>query len=248
VNLKVRNYVELGDYNKFEDAFVTRLVKKENGIRFYGKIHEELHPVVGEPYVSSSYLGHSGYIFKNESEKRKHAERNIKLLRKMIANEPYRPRWWVQMLQEYGSIEEYGTMRKLSETYMETVKRIKITDVNRDYVRNVTGLFVSARILADIEQRKMKNALAAYKKYAKKYNYGVIADAQLDLFGAILYFTEGDLENAKLKIAGYVNNLGKYKDDPELYSRYQLYFFEKVFCLENLVCVNKIVNHIIENE
>ena len=87
------------DTNGYEYRGVKRILNKKSGIKFYGRVHEEprkMKSALGTDIQTISFddivLHHDGYKKEIIVQKDK-IKRNIKLLEKMLEEEPDHPRW-----------------------------------------------------------------------------------------------------------------------------------------------------------
>ena len=103
---RVRNYRDRQGKN-YAYVYVARMIKLESDTEFRGKIHEYLYPCRLPQKTLTDFVHHFGYAYKDEAEKRAHAERNIKPLLEMVEKQPKEIRWRVQLAQEYFGIDRY---------------------------------------------------------------------------------------------------------------------------------------------
>lgn len=120
-NIVVAPIIQNIDGNAFTG--VGRAFRKDSGIKYYGKVHEEPRKYIGEKRVSTYQIGlkillkHDGYCEKILTEKAKRA-RNIPLVKRMMEIEPENPRWayfYLRDEMERISFEEYS---KFMEKYL----------------------------------------------------------------------------------------------------------------------------------
>lgn len=102
----VRNYLDFQGA-MYDDSYPSRMVKLEPETRFFGKIHEYLEPFKLPKKAFSDFVHHYGYVYKDEEDKKKHAQRNIAPLIEMCKTYPGDPRWICQLAQEYFAVGEY---------------------------------------------------------------------------------------------------------------------------------------------
>ena len=95
-----RNYSDFSG-SAYQDVNVERMERRTEKMRFLHAIHEELVPVEGDIYYSSSYVHHYGYVYENEAAKKRHDERNLSLLIKECQAYPNDLRMHLQLIQEY---------------------------------------------------------------------------------------------------------------------------------------------------
>lgn len=102
----IRNYRDMEGI-MHNDSYGSRLVKRRPDIRFVGRIHEYLDPFPGPRKVFSDFAHHYGYAYQDEASAKRHSERNIEPLLKLVREEPGKNRWVLQLAQEYSSINEH---------------------------------------------------------------------------------------------------------------------------------------------
>ena len=147
----VRNYLnEQGTI--YEDVKVGRMVKRESCTAFHGKIHEFLYPCKDPVKNFSTFVHHFGYVFKNEDEKRLHAQRNIKLLKEMVKEQPQEIRWVNQLAQEYYGI---GCFEQAIEACKQGIQQSKDNETC-DYVR--LGTAYAFLILSHVAKKENEEA------------------------------------------------------------------------------------------
>lgn len=235
------------ELTQYGEAWVTRMIRLNDDVEFIGAIHERFNPVIGDAKTLDAVIGHTGYIYKSQEEVEAHAKRNISLVEKMIFKEPNNPRWWVQMVQEYGALGDYDTLRDISEEYLALTKRIKTTDATRHYVKNAQGLFIACCILADLKQEKWKDAMKTYNRLVHG-DYGAVATAQLDMMAATIFLHFNKISKAKQRCVSYMKNFEKYRADEEVYTGDKLYFLAETFAPKNMSIMQAVINRVIEIE
>lgn len=119
-----RNYLEY-DESSWSDAYVTRMIKKDDGVEFKSSIHEYLYPFCSPIKMLDCYVKHFGYLFPTVEEKYKHSKRNVELLLDMMEIEPFNTRWDLQILQEYMGIEEYNEVIRIGKEAINKIKEQK---------------------------------------------------------------------------------------------------------------------------
>lgn len=151
INHKIRNFFDT-KMETYSEAWVSRIMRTGEGQRFHSKIHEYMTPPKGPTLQVPALSYHSGYIFKSEEERVRHARRNIVLLEKMIVEEPEEPRWKKQLCQEYWVQGDWNLELKFAREQLPLV-------IHKNDVRNVEAI-AALRIC-------MIESLIIKKKYAK---------------------------------------------------------------------------------
>lgn len=117
----IRNYQDLKG-TMYNASYASRMVKIRPDTRFVGRIHEYLNPLPGPRKVFEDFAHHYGYAYQDDAAARKHAERNIEPLLKLVKEEPGKNRWVLQLAQEYSSIKEH---EKAVEVCIEGLRKCK---------------------------------------------------------------------------------------------------------------------------
>ena len=118
----IRNYQDL-EGTMYNASYASRMVKLRPDIRFVGRIHEYLEPFPGPRKVFEDFAHHYGYAYQDDAAARKHAERNIEPLLKLIKEEPGKNRWVLQLAQEYCSIREHAKAVEVFRKGLEQYKK-----------------------------------------------------------------------------------------------------------------------------
>ncbi len=153
-NYQVRNFMNI-DYTKYHDAWVTRMFCIEKDTEFKGKVHEIFCPIRGQLKYLNSLANHSGYIFLDEVQKRKHFERNTEILLNMVEEEPEELRWKAQLVQEYNSIREWQTMVSFCKKQLEQVKEVNTTYDRNHFSTLYAGMMAGLTALGHHEESIM---------------------------------------------------------------------------------------------
>lgn len=102
-----RNYVS-DDMEHYTDFFAGRLVRMDTGLRYQGAIHETLLDPTAESYVVEQViLHHDGYlpsVFRGDTKSK--SDRNLKLLREELEQDPNNLIRILQCIESSGSAEE----------------------------------------------------------------------------------------------------------------------------------------------
>lgn len=120
----IKNYQDLAG-TMYNASYGSRMVKIRPNIRFVGRIHEYLEPFPSPRKVFEDFVHHYGYAYQDDAAARKHAERNIEPLLKLIKEEPGKNRWVLQLAQEYCSIKEHAKAVEVCREGLEKYKKRK---------------------------------------------------------------------------------------------------------------------------
>lgn len=138
---KARNYSDLAG-TAYTDEWVSRMIRLEPDTHFEGSVHESLVPAVGKCKKIEAFVHHYGYVFADEEAKRAHFERNVKILVRLLREEPDNLRWPLQLLQEYHSIGDGKQLRRTGQDALELIR-----EIDRPFVNECRGAFYSAVLL-----------------------------------------------------------------------------------------------------
>lgn len=153
----VRNYFDRQGI-VYEDIPVSRMLKREEGTVFRGKIHEYLYPFRLPVKYFKDFVHHYGYAYKSDEDRRKHSERNIKPLIEMMDKEPEDPRWASQLAQEYFGMDRYQETVEVCE---RELKQWHQMDSKPPYVEDKIGavygfMLISLESMGKYDQEKQK--------------------------------------------------------------------------------------------
>ena len=150
-----RNFLDL-EGKHYSDSWVSRMIRLDKDTCFKSKIHEYLHPLRGECAGLHAIVHHYGYIYSNAEEKFRHFQRNSVLLKEMIEEEPDVMRWWVQLMQEYRSVNEHQDMLTLGEEGLERFKDRTLyserIDIGTFYIGRLTAFIGMERYQEGLEE------------------------------------------------------------------------------------------------
>lgn len=237
-NMYVYNFLD-PQLKTYDDVVVSRLIRLTADTHFEGVIHEMFAPTIGNAKLIGAKIGHTGYLYRTNEERKAHYERNIRLVATQLANDPTNPRWWVQMLQEYCSIGDYETVCKLSEKYIHVAKKIKQTADNADEIQNLIGLFVVFFLYSLLELNCYDDAYSMWIKHARGRDYGLVANAQLYIIGASILYHKKLYVLAEKQCIEYMKCFNKYVGAENEYSKYMVSVLCQTFGKTNLTCVQE---------
>ncbi len=181
-NYLVRNFYD-PKYQYYSDAWVSRIIQISDDTHYESKIHEYLYPVKGDCKNIDALAYHSGYIFASEEERLAHFERNVRLLRKMIDEEPERLRWRVQLLQEYRAVHDYEHMYEDGMKCIELFRKIDNSVDNRDIGTFYVAAAEGKLFLKDEDEAYRIGALAIKDKRTSELCHAYV----MLIYGVIFY-------------------------------------------------------------
>jgi glycosyltransferase involved in cell wall biosynthesis len=191
------------------DSWASRMIRRYDDTHFESKIHEYLVPVRGECQNIPARIGHSGYVYRTEEEKEAHFQRNASLLREMVAEEPERMRWKVQLVQEYRAVGRLEEMEELCQQYMKECASVSEETDLMDY-----GTLYAAATDG-------WNRLGRYEDAVRLAETGINDGRMNELCRGILYLYEAvayehlmEWEHAKNAVLQYMTLFDKLKDNP----------------------------------
>lgn len=150
----IRNY-ENYQGTSWQDVRTYRMVKRDKNTRFLSPIHEILQPLPNPEKLLECYLHHYGYVYKSAEEHRKHAFRNISLLKEVLENTPKDYRLWVQLAQEYNSVKELQLSKELSLKVIRQTSGIERMDT---YDKKMLGWLLQNIVIMDMAQQDYESA------------------------------------------------------------------------------------------
>lgn len=115
----VKNYSEDGSTTM---AIVGRMIRRTVNTKFVGKVHESFNEVFSPKKKFSCFVHHNGYVFSDESSKKKHQERNMSILREELKTNGYTPKICAQITQELLYLKE--TREEGGKFCKESIERL----------------------------------------------------------------------------------------------------------------------------
>ena len=207
----VRNYLnEQGTI--YEDVKVGRMVKMESSTAFHGKIHEFLYPCKAPVKNFSTFVHHFGYVFKNEDEKRLHAQRNIKLLEEMVKEQPNEIRWVNQLAQEYYGI---GCFEQAIEVCKQGIQQSKDNETC-DYIR--LGTAYAFLILSYVAKKENEEAQEWLGKALGENSMPETTRAFFYLLGIQIYGETDDTAKCRDSVKQYLTEYEKLRNETDIIS------------------------------
>lgn len=210
-NYIVRNFTN-AEGTKWEDCWVTRMVRRTTETRFRSRIHEYMDPVQGDTKLLKSTAGHFGYLFDSQEKLYRHAQRNISQLLEMLEEEPDQTRWWTQLAQEYKGIKEYHRMYELCREGIRHFKDMDTAQINRD-----RGTFYVGCVMADLIRGLREEAVKDYEGAIEDSRNTEACQAALHFNGAVAYVKGERYEEAARCCRSYLKSYKRLRgDDMEL--------------------------------
>jgi len=202
-----RNYFEW-DAKKWNDIWVSRMIRLDADTHFESSIHEYLFPVRSEYKLLDSYVHHFGYVYDSEEERLAHAKRNIVPLKDMLQKEPNQIRWWIQLVQEYNEIKDYEEQSKLS---LDGLKQFAARD-SRD-VNGYRGTFHIALVKNCLTKGEYEQAEIYFKEAIADRRTTNMCRAALYCKIAEMYHVTGQVEKCTECCEEYMRLYDILKDD-----------------------------------
>ena len=195
---RVRNY-HTKDGKRWSEVLVDRGFRTGEGVEFVEPVHEHVNITGGKVKRLACFVHHFGYVFENNEEKRKHAMRNIPLVKKQLKKDLTDSRVYAQIIQEYNCIGEYQKALTYAEMGLQCV------DYNeKSNIRHISG-FLAEKVFVAQQLGDMETAIK-YANEALEYN---------------------DLSNTgKAYIYMYLNGAFMEKGEKEMTLHYGKCFFE----------------------
>lgn len=221
-----RNY---GDYEGMHhsDARVSRLFPIRDKIQFVSTIHEYPVPLRGKTKLLHSVVEHFGYVFDTPEKQYAHSKRNLPLLLDMIKKERKNARWWLQLIQEYRSINQYPEMQKVCEEAMEVFKAQNTFEANI-----ARGTLYNAILVKHLKFYEYTEAEALFKKAIQDKRNTQMCQAALYLSGANIYFNKKDYKLSEKYCKNYLDIYDELHDKDEAIFSQGYFFVDEAFHLD----------------
>lgn len=226
---RVRNYLNRQG-NIYENVHVSRMVKLEPYTEFRGKIHEYLYPYMPPQKSLTDFVHHFGYAYKDEREKRAHAERNIKPLLEMVEKQPNAIRWRLQLAQEYIGIDQF---EKTIDTCTCILNSWKSQKEKKPYDYLDIGCAYGFILLALEAIRKYDEADEWMDEALKENDMPDATRAFFYLLGIRIYGKARKIEKCHMCTEKYLEFYEKMKDDTVTVDRQTTLITATVFQIHN---------------
>lgn len=227
----VRSYKTM-DGSQYEEDLVSRMIRMNPQVHFVGKVHEYLEPTVGKCKYLKAYAHHYGYAYNDEASKRKHFERNYKILKKLLKEEPTNMRWQIQMIQEYIAVRQGQDIVELAEESLQ-----KIKNKNESFINHCRGTMYISIVLGWIYQDKNSEALKQCEVFLRDNRNSIKCQCMLYQYAAELAYHSREYEKAaaysKEYFSIYEKALGEQLSEQEEIIQKNLILVNKALDTEN---------------
>lgn len=197
-NIMIRNYKD-AERKGHSDTWISRLFRLEPGMRFVGRTHEYMDPVHGRWLNIEAVLGHTGYVYANDEEKKAHARRNLKGLEALMKEEPLEARWVFQAMGEYEDLGETEKQMKLAKKGYRLMKGA--AGYQNALIR---GAFASSQVHIHAVAKEWEECAKAYRRLMKGEEVGKVSRAQMELNAAQAAYYLGQKNKAKRHCEKYL--------------------------------------------
>lgn len=222
-----RNYLDRQE-KRYQDSWVSRMIRLDKDTRFTSSIHEYLQPQRGVCKLLHSAVKHFGYIFDTPKEKYEHSRRNVSLLQDMIQKERDNLRWWIQLANEYRGMREFRKLHELCQEALDMIHELDDPQANR-----YRGTFYAGILIAEISQYNEKAALAFFEKAIQDKRNTQMCKAKLYSLGAELYYKEKEYDKCEYFSKKYMRIKEKLEGDEIALLAQGSFFISDVFDDEN---------------
>lgn len=213
---QVRSFYDV-EQTCYEDIWVSRMIRVDGDTEFRSKIHEYMYPVRGKGKHISALAYHSGYIYVTEEQKKAHFERNTKLLKEMIQEEPENLRWPMQLIQEYRSMRKWENVCSYCQNGLKETMRI-----NDKYNNIYLGTFYAGYIEALMMQNQHKQALDLCAKALQDERNTDLCRLYVCMKLAEIYFVMQKYKEANEYANTYLKVVKEYKQNAEVFAAQEM--------------------------
>lgn len=181
----VRNYSDLQG-QRYQDMWVSRMIRIGNDTHFQDRIHEYLTPVHGKNKLINSWVDHYGYVYATPEEKKKHDQRNLELLKGVLEDEPENMRIRAHLAQEYLGIPDHQSLLEICD---ETLLMLKKND---EYYNSYRQTFYMGKLLALLNLEEFEKAEEFFETAAWDKRNDQFGRAGLCGIGSEIYYRKQD--------------------------------------------------------
>lgn len=197
-NYQVRNFHD-AQYVYYDDCWLARIFRIEQDTQFVRKIHEQFSPMRGLRKDLGVLVYHSGYIYETPEDRRRHFERNRKLLLDMIKEEPDNIYWWLQLTQEYSYV---GEQELLVEHCRKCLQ--KVASIDTPHVNNQRGSFYTGLVTGYLRLKKYDACIKGAEEALANKGTGIVLEAVMYLRLAEAYLCLEQIEKAADAVQKYL--------------------------------------------
>ncbi|MCD7708280.1 MAG: glycosyltransferase [Clostridiales bacterium] len=203
-----RNFSDWG-FRYYNDAWASRMIRLDEGTRFFGKIHEYLGPLRGKRKNLRLIANHTGYIALTDEDRQRKFDRNYPLLLEMMRSEPDVLRWRAQAVQELHIVRHWEDMKELCVKSLEALKGDDSPGAGRGIGTFYAGLIESCARLGD-EKAAVRAEAAA--KADRRTTRACHARGSIEL--GRMYFGMRKWEEAREQFLDYGETVKYYEAHP----------------------------------
>lgn len=193
-----RNFKD-AEYVYYHDDWALRMMRIDEDTCFVNKIHEHLNPIRGIGKNINTKAYHSGYIYKTQEDRRRHFERNYKLILDMIKEEPDRIYWYMQLTQEYSYAGEHELLVSHCKACL-----LKFEDSKNSNINDQLGTFYTGLVSGCLHLGRYEESAQYAKKVLADKRTGIVLEAMMHLLLAESYLSLEKIEAAKVEVMNYL--------------------------------------------
>lgn len=219
----IRNYLT-EDFEKYNDGWVSRLVRLDKGVKFTGRVHEYIDSKPSDIAAIDALLGHSGYIFYTDEDRLAHAKRNIPLLERSVEEEPENIHWYYQLYLEYDSVENRGKQYRICEDALALLAKRHDGQADAFY-----GFFVTALLRLYRIEGNRRQLADSYKKYYNRNRFGVTPQAYINMEMALCSYEQAEFREASEFAKSYLKAWKKWHTKTDELRNEALFFLSGTF-------------------
>lgn len=225
----IRNYFDFTGKN-YRDFHALRVYRVYPGICFNGIVHETVPQLKPTKFVED-YVHHYGYTFHTPEEKKEKSNRNMKLLKQIITEDPDNHRAYCEIAETYFMVGEAGKAEKYCLQGLEAEKR------NPDRVARIvlTHHLVNAKYL----EKKFDEVLELVDEFIQSEPKIEVPWLDFYYYAQVSAFEKEGYERSANYGKAYLSVWEKYQSDQldkEMLLSTELYYIthknmEQVLCL-----------------
>ncbi len=183
-----RNHLDLTG-QRYQDMWVSRMIKLSKDTHFTDKIHEYLAPIRGENKLLHNWVEHYGYVFASPEEKKRHDQRNAALLTGCLEEDPGNLRIRAHLAQEYMGHPDYVNMERICRESLERIQNQK-DSLHNSYRQT----FYMGLLLALLNLGKFDEAKEFFETAIQDKTMDELGRAGMSGIASEIYYRQGDYE------------------------------------------------------
>lgn len=214
----------------YREIKTPQCIKLFKGLKFEGRIHERFS-LMHLPFKHvDAFVHHYGYVGKSSKKK---LERNEKLLKESLIEDPRNMHMWAQLLAGYG-VRTEEERKKVKKEAVKALKQFAQIDKPDGSIQRDAFTIFAYLLRALIAEKKWKTALEVKQEYEPLLHLVQYECCILDNLTYIIFINSKRENEAAKYVLDYVKNYHWLKKHKEEYLKQESFYFKSDVSLTKL--------------